>query len=150
MQDELSELLQTAIYKEIASQAFYSAAQSKTNDPGANALLNELAEEEFRHSQILQELTEKGWKQREWHRENIPDLKISEYLIGGDKLEGAGLQDTLAFAMKREQHAVEFYSRMISVLRSEDAKRLCKRLVHEELKHKRKLEVFYDDFYGED
>jgi len=75
MQDELSELLQTAIYKEIASQAFYSAAQSKTDDPGAKALLKELAEEEFRHSQILQELTEKDWKQREWHMEKIPDLK---------------------------------------------------------------------------
>lgn len=151
MQDELSKLLQIAIYKEIASQAFYSAAQSKTNDPGANALLKELAEEEFRHSQILPELTEKDWKQREWHRGKIPDLKISEYLIGGDKLEGAGLQDTLVFAMKREQHAVEFYSRMMSVLRSEDAKRLCERLVHEELKHKLRLEIFYDDlFYGED
>jgi rubrerythrin len=57
MQDELSELLQTVIYKEIASQAFYSAAQSKTNDHGAKALLKELAEEELRHSQVLMELS---------------------------------------------------------------------------------------------
>ena len=34
MPDELTELLDTAIYKEIASQAFYIAGQDKTEDPG--------------------------------------------------------------------------------------------------------------------
>ena len=151
MQDELSELLQTAIYKEVASQAFYSAAQSKTNDPGAKALLKELAEEELRHSQVLMELSNGEWDKGDWHREKIADLMISDYLIGGDSIEEAGLQHTLTSAMKREQHAVEFYSRMMSALRSEDAKRLCERLAHEELEHKLRLEIFYDDlFYGED
>ncbi|MQY73874.1 MAG: rubrerythrin, partial [Dehalococcoidia bacterium] len=35
MPDELSEVLDSAIYKEIASQAVYEAAQQKTDDPGA-------------------------------------------------------------------------------------------------------------------
>jgi len=76
---------------------------------------------------------------------------ISEYLTGGETLEGAGLQDTLIFAIKREQQAVEFYSKMMGVMRDEIAKRLCERLLHAELKHKLRLEIFYDDFfYGED
>ena len=45
MRDELTELLDTAIYKEIASQAFYIAGQDKTNDPAAKALMKELAGE---------------------------------------------------------------------------------------------------------
>ena len=49
MLDELADLLDTAIYKEIASQAFYIAGQSKTQDPGAKALMKELAQEELRH-----------------------------------------------------------------------------------------------------
>ena len=151
MQDELSELLQTAIYKEIASQALYIAAQNKTDDPGAKALMKELADEELRHSQMLEGLKEKDWKESHWHREKIPNLLISEYLTGGDKLEGASLQDTLVFAMKREQHALEFYSRMMSVIREEAAKHLCEGLATEELKHKQRLEAFYDDLvYGED
>ncbi len=77
MQDELSELLQTAIYKETASQAFYIAAQSKTDDPGAKALMKELADEELRHSQMLEGLKEKDWKESHWHREKIPNLLIS-------------------------------------------------------------------------
>jgi rubrerythrin len=151
MQNELAGLLQTAIYKEIASQAFYIAAQNRTDDPAAKELMKELAEEEVRHSQMLEKLKEKDWKESHWHREKIPNLLVSEYLTGGDKLEGASLQDTLVFAMKREQHALEFYSRMMSVIREEAAKHLCERLAMEELKHKQRLEAFYDDLvYRED
>jgi len=149
MADELAELLDTAIYKEIASQAFYIAGQSKTQDPGAKALLKELAEEELKHTELLKSIKEKGLEKQSWHQEKIPDLMISQYLTGGDTLEGAGLQDTLVFAIKREQQAIEFYSKMMGVMRDETAKRLCQRLVQEELKHKLKLEMFYDDlFYG--
>jgi rubrerythrin len=150
MQAELSELLQTAMYKEVASQAFYTAGQDRTDDPGAKELMKELAEEESRHLQMLKWLKEQDWRDSDWDRQKIPNLMISEYLTGGDKLEGASFQDTLVFAMKREQQSVEFYSRMTGILRYKDAKRLCERLVHEELKHKLRLEMFYDDlFYSE-
>jgi rubrerythrin len=40
---------------------------------------------------------------------------------------------------------------MMSVMRDKTAKHLCERLVQEELKHKLKLETFYDDlFFSED
>ena len=53
MADEVNELLETAIYREIASQAQYIAGQSLTEDPGAQALMKELAEEELRHCRRL-------------------------------------------------------------------------------------------------
>lgn len=150
MPDELAELLDSALYKEIASQAVYEAGQKKTQDPGARALMKELAEEELGHSRRLKKLKEKGLPKRDWHPEKVPNLMISEYLTGGDTLEGAGLQDLLISAMKREQQAVEFYSKMMGIMREETAKRLCESLTHEELKHKLRLEILYDDlFYGE-
>ncbi|MFQ6121602.1 MAG: ferritin family protein [Dehalococcoidales bacterium] len=151
MSDELAELLDTAIYKEIASQAVYIAGQSKTEDPGAKALMKELAAEELGHSRRLKKLKERGLNKRDWHQEKVPNLMISEYLTGGDTLEGASLQDTLLFAMKREQQSIEFYSKMMGIMRDETAKYLCQSLVQEELKHKLRLEMLYDDlFYGED
>jgi len=42
---------------------------------------------------------------------------------------------------------VEFYSRMMGALVDEDAKRVCESLVHEELKHKLRLETLYDDLF---
>ncbi|MEJ2046498.1 MAG: ferritin family protein [Dehalococcoidia bacterium] len=149
MPDELAELLDTAIYKEIASQAFYIAGQNKTEDPGARALMRELAQEELKHAQWLEALKEKGLGEQDWYQDKVPNLMISEYLSGGDSLEGAGVQDTLLFAMKREQQSVDFYSRMMGMMRDETAKRLCESLVHEELKHKLKLEMLYDDMLAE-
>ena len=120
-------------------KAFYIAGQDSTDDPGAKALMKELAEEELRHSQMVTGLKERDWKKGQWHRENVANLMISEHLTGGDRLEGAGLQQTLIFAMKREQQSVELYSQMMSALRLKDAKRLCERLVNEELRHKQRI-----------
>jgi len=151
MIDELAELLDAAIYKEIASQAVYIAGQGQTQDPGAKALMQELATEELKHSEWLKNLKDEGLEKRDWHQERIPNLMISQYLTGGDTLKGAGLQDTLIFAIKREQQAIEFYSQMMSVMRDKTIKRLCETLAQEELKHKLRLEIFYDDFlYAED
>ena len=97
MSDELTDLLDTAIYKEIASQAFYVAGQSRTEDLGAKALMKELAEEELRHSQLLKSLKEKVLGMLGWYREKVPNLMISEYLTSSETLEGVYLQDTLVF-----------------------------------------------------
>ena len=53
MSDELTDLLDAAMYKEIASQASYIAGQKKTRDPAAKALMKELAEAELKHSRWL-------------------------------------------------------------------------------------------------
>ncbi len=150
MPDDLTELWDTAIYKEIESQALYLAGQKKTQDPGAKSLMKELAKEELHHSEELKKLKDKGVKKGAWHQKRVPDLKISEYLTGDGLIEGGGLQDLLIFAMKREQQSVEFYSRMMGVMRDEAAKHLCESLVQWELHHKLKLELLYDGlFYKE-
>lgn len=105
MADEWTELLDTAIYKEIASQAFYIAGQGKTEDPGAKALLEELAEQELKHAGLLKDLKAKGLVKQDWHQERVPNLMISEYLTGPDTVEGIGLQEVLILAMKREQQS---------------------------------------------
>ena len=150
MPDEVSEILDIAIYKEIASEALYSALKGKAGDPAVAELMEELAGEESKHVRWLTDLKDRGAKVP-WHRGVVKDLKISEYLTGPDMLDGAGLQDTLIFAMKREQYSVDFYSRMSAVVRNQSAKNFCRRLVNEELRHKLRLETLYDgNFLGED
>jgi len=79
MRNELTELLDAAIYKEIASQAFYIAGQSKTQDPSAKALMKELAEEEFKHSQLLKNFKEGGLKNQEWHQQKLPTRPLRNW-----------------------------------------------------------------------
>jgi rubrerythrin len=149
MPDELSDVLDTAIYKEVASQAMYEAAQRKTDDPAAMKLLKDLSRQEIKHAEKLKDLRQKGLVE-DWHPREIADLKISDYMTGGDTLEGAGLQDTLVFAMKREEESVDFYRKLTGIMRDEAARKLCTSLVKEEMKHKKHLETLYDElFYGE-
>ncbi len=67
MPDELAELLDSAIYKEIASQAVYEAAQKKTEDPVAKTLLQDLAKQEVSHAERLKKLKEKSLSKQNWH-----------------------------------------------------------------------------------
>ena len=60
MRVEVTGLLDTAIYKEIASQAFYIAGREKTDDPSARLLMEELAQEELKHARWLEALKEVG------------------------------------------------------------------------------------------
>jgi rubrerythrin len=143
MNDELAEVWDNAIYKEVASQALYLEAQRGTEDPAAIKMLAELASEELKHVEILRNMKEAGWAPGDWNPGVLTDLKLSDYLKGPDTLQGAGLQEVLIFAMKREEQSVVFYSQLMSVFRFEAAKSLCARLAQEELKHKMKLEMEY-------
>ncbi len=149
MNDELAEIWDNAIYKEIASQALYIEAGRDTQDPAAVKMLEELASEELKHAGILRKMKESGWEPRDLNTAVLTDLKLSDYLQGPDTLVGAGLQDVLIFAMKREEQSVVFYSRLMSVFRLEAAKLLCARLAQEELKHKMRLEMEYQELLPE-
>lgn len=149
MNDELAEVWDNAIYKEIASQSLYVEAQRDTEDPAAVKMLEELASEELKHAEILRKMKDAGWESRDLNMASLPDLKLSDYLKGPDTLQGAGLQEVLIFAMKREEESMAFYSRLMSVFRQETAKLLCARLAQEELKHKMKLELEYQELLPE-
>jgi len=151
MQDELNELFDVAIYREVASQAFYHAAQEQTDDDGAKVQLKELEKGEVTHERQLKALKDKGFKGTSVRHQNVVDLKMSDYLQAPMTLEGAGLQDTLAFAIRHEQQAADFYTGMMPLLESPEAKSVCQSLIQSELGHKAKLERLYDDlFYKED
>src|SRR5512136_2201150 len=86
MENEYTELLDTAIYKEVASEAFYAALKEKTGDPGARALMEELEAEEKKHVRWLTDFKDKGQKMR-WHRQIAIYLKVGEYLTAPESLE---------------------------------------------------------------
>jgi len=148
--EDVRELLDTAIYREIASQAVYEAGQLSTLNPAAKSLMKELAGEELKHSKWLKVFKETGLERQSWHQEKVANLKVNEYLVGGNTLKDASLQGTLAFAIKHEQQAVEFYAKMMSVVIGEYAKQLCEKLVNEEMRHKLRLELLYDDMFSGD
>jgi rubrerythrin len=148
MDEALLEILDTAIYQEVAAQAVYRAAQSQTDDPAAIKLLRELEAEEVRHADWLKDLREGSARgENKCYPDLVPNLKLSDYLTAPETLHRAGFQETLVFAIKREQDAIDFYSRLTRTLADESAKNLCECLVQEGLQHKLKLELYYEELF---
>jgi rubrerythrin len=147
MLNEITELLNIAMDREIVSQAFYIAGQKKTQDPGGIELMKELSYQELKHCELIKRFKENYPNTKEWYSKKLPDLMISEYLVDINLSESAGLQDIITIAMKREQYSIEFYSRMKKLAKGQAARQLCELLAKEEFNHKVKLEKYYEDFF---
>jgi rubrerythrin len=76
-----------------------------------------------------------------------PQPEVKRLFDRPETLKRAGLQETLVFAIKREQDAIDFYSRLMTTLGEEKAKNLCECLVQEGLQHKLKLELYYEELF---
>lgn len=145
----VAEILKQALAKEKEAYKVYSDAQKIVKDPGAKKLISDLAKEELGHVRHLERYKTEGLQLQEMKK--IQDLRISDYLVEKELTPDADLQDVLVFAMKREQEAHEFYLKMSKAVDESDAKRLFEILAQEELSHKNRLEIFYDDvIYKED
>ena len=140
-------IIQRAIQVEEDAYDFYTGASEMVKLPHVKDMLNELAGEEVKHKQKLEDLlagdTEKivaaGQSQK------IQDLKLADYLVAPPLDEDVTIQDVLMIAMQREKNAHDFYNLMAGLAASEAAKDLFQFLAQEELGHKNKVEVLYDD-----
>ncbi|MEN8614635.1 ferritin family protein [Dehalogenimonas sp. THU2] len=145
MNDEIAELLEAAMFKEVASAALYRKSAGMTDDPAAATLLRELAGTEEKHLDSLKNLPLEAFIDSLETKSRLADLLVSAHLKAPDELAGADLTDTVLFAIKREAESVSFYSDLMGVFSTETAKSLCRFLAHQEMGHKLRLELLYDN-----
>lgn len=145
----VDDVIKLAIEKEANAHKLYSGMLDKISDPGAKAMISQLAQEELEHKEALEKLNVENIKKLEPRK--IEDLKIAEFLKDRDITETSSLQDVLVFAMKREKEAYEFYSKFAQEMTDPDIRKVLESFAQQELKHKRDIEAFYDDvIYQED
>lgn len=144
MNDEIAEILEGAMMKEVAASAMYLQAAAATTDSAAVSLLKGLAAEEDEHLRLLKSFDLSKMAASRLGAARIPDLKLSKHLTAPDELPGADLIGSLLFAMKREAESVDFYIGLMSVFMDANAKKLCQALARQELAHKLHLELLYD------
>ncbi|MCF6148920.1 MAG: ferritin family protein [Candidatus Kuenenia sp.] len=139
----VKELIEKAAKHEDESQRFYLDALKHVTDPAAQIWLKELAEEETKHKEMLQNFDTS--KVMDFKPGETQDLHISEFLVDKDVSEIKDFQDVLIVAMKKEQKAYNFYVSMAQSTDNPEMRKMCKILAQEELKHKHKIEMAYDD-----
>ncbi len=140
---DVKELINRAAEEEDKSYKFYMDAIDLTKDAAAKVWLRELAEEEIKHKDMLQNFDTS--KITKFEPGKIQDLHITEFLVDKDVTDIKDFQDVLIVAMKKEQKSYNFYVSMAQSSDNVDMRDLCRILAQEELKHKHKIELYYDD-----
>jgi rubrerythrin len=140
-------IIQRAIQFEQDAYDFYTGASEMVKLPHVKDMLNELAGDEVKHKEKLEGLLAGDAEQivAAQQSQKIQDLKLADYLVAQPLNEDATIQDVLMTAMQREKNSHEFYNLMASIAASEAVKDLFQFLAQEELGHKNKVEVLYDD-----
>jgi rubrerythrin len=137
------EILNFAISKEEKAIDAYGTMSEKTKAPGLKELLIELQEEERNHKKLLEGISDQ--KIQSFEIKEVPDLKITDYLVEEAPTEDMNFQDLLIFAAKKEQEAVDLYTNLESNAKDEELKKLFQFLIQQEKTHKLKLEKEYDE-----
>jgi rubrerythrin len=136
------DIIKFAISREEAAIDAYGDMSEKTKTPGLRELLLELQAEEKNHKKLLEDISEE--QIASFKSEEVIDLKISDFLTEEPPSEDMTFQDLLIIAAKKEQEAVELYSKLKEDSENEELKKLFDFLVSQEKNHKLKLETEYE------
>lgn len=137
------EVIKFAIAREEDAIEAYGGMSEKAKSPGLKELMLELQEEEKNHKKLLLEMSPE--KIAALKPEKVLDLKISDYLVEEPSGPEMNFQDLLIFAAKKEQKAVELYSKLKSSTDNADLQKLFEFMAEQEKTHKFKLEVKYEE-----
>lgn len=140
----INDILDFAISEEEAAANFYTGLAEQIKRPSMRQVFEDFAEEEKKHKAKLIEIKEGGVF--ESAGQQVPDLKIGDYLIDLEPSPQMDYQDALIVAMKKEKAAFKLYSDLAASTADSYIKSIFLSLAQEEAKHKLHFEVEYDNF----
>jgi len=149
--NNLHEIIDFAIAKEIEAAEFYMSVSEQESFSGKKEMFLEFAAEERKHQALLEDLKsgKVGTKLDDYKFKWITDIKRSDYVDDITYKPGMSYNDILMLAAKREEKALALYNQMLSNADTEEARKVFKMLCQEEAKHKLALETMLDDYMAE-
>jgi len=142
--DTVEQILDFAVANEEDAAKFYTNLANKMSREHMKEVFLDFAEEEKGHKAKL--LAIKEGKQVLFANQQVPDLKIGDYLVDdtgpSDDLD---YQEALLVAMKAEKVAFRLYRDLASATDNPTLKEILLGLAQEEAKHKLRFEIEYDD-----
>lgn len=143
----IAKILETATEIEEQSYALYMTAQEKAQRPSSQEFLKELAREEEKHKKKLLAMVKdkKKLAQLGLRGNKVEDLKIVDFMEDTPLSADADYATILVYAAKREKSTYEYYNYLATGLEGTDVGKLFLKLAQEELAHKNKLEIEYDE-----
>jgi len=141
--------LQVGVTMETGAYNLYSNMAKKAKNPGSKKLLQDLAGDEKKHKEYFEAALKDPKKVMNEAKvgdlKKVMDLKVSDPLKEEGLSADASYQDTLIFAAKSEQTAVDFYSALAKAYSAHPLGKMWAEFARMEQGHKLKLEKEYDD-----
>lgn len=140
---DLKEVINFALDKEQEAVDFYTRCSNLSTRSSMKDAFLEMAEEEKKHVRMLENF--KPEQVEKIKLKDIPDLKISDYLVDMEFDPEMSYQDLLILAMKREEASIKLYTEFTQENFDPALIKLFQILSQEELRHKNRLQKEYDD-----
>ena len=145
MATRLKEVLARAREKEIESRRLYLDLSQKMKDTAAKDALQELAQQEQGHQNLLEQYQQGKLKEGTLSSEQAIGYKIVEHLGQPDISPDMKLQDVFLLAARREKASHELYLGLAGIHPAGEVKRLFEEFAAQELKHKQRVEFLYTE-----
>lgn len=139
--NDYKNILKEAIGNEIEAYEFYNQASGKSVNPNLKAIFAELAQEELKHKVLLESFLQNDTMAMNF--QNLPDYKVSESVELPRLTPAMSFADGVALAMKKEEEAMNMYTRFANASSSPEHKNTFIQLAKMEQGHKIKLENLY-------
>jgi rubrerythrin len=140
----INDVLDFAIRSEQEAVDFYTNLSSNASNSEMAEIFKDFAREEMGHKAKLMKIKEQGLL--EIQVENIPNLKIAEFLVEMKATPDMSYSDALVLAMHKEKAAFKLYTRLAEKAPDSQFKEVFLKLAQEESKHKLRFELEYDEF----
>jgi len=147
MEITIREALEDAKRKEELAYEFYMKLLSYVKDLGAKTIIKELAEEEIKHKNLIQEMIDTGkidivGIDTKYY---YTDLGIAALVLPKVITEDMTVQDILRIAMKHEDNSRVFYEKLAEKYSGSPVEEVFKRLAVEESLHRNTIQKIYED-----
>jgi rubrerythrin len=141
--------LKVGITMETGAYNLYTETSKNVKNPGSKQLLKELAGDEAKHKAYFETALKDPKKVMNEAKgddlKKVMDLHISDPLKVAPLSADASYQDTLIFAAKSEQTAVDFYTALSKAYSAHPLGKMWADFAKMEQGHKLKIEKEYDD-----
>ena len=136
--------LDFAIARETESHDFYMDLASRMENSAMAEVFRGFAAEEKGHRKKLEKVKRGDFAEASGDAEEVPDLKIADYVVDVEPSPDMDYGDALVLAMKKEKAAFRLYTDLAENVRTRKLKDLFGMLAQEEAKHKLRFELEYD------
>jgi len=147
MEITIKEALEDAKRKEELAYEFYMKLNDYVSDLGAKTIIKELAEEEVKHKNLIQNMIDTGKIDSVGldTKYYYTDLGITNLVLPKVITEDMSVQDVLRIAMKHEDNSRVFYEKLAEKHSGTPAEEVFNRLAIEESLHRNTIQKMYED-----